>query len=36
MVVDNATWVNACYWGVLGRAPDAEGFRFWVAKLDEA
>lgn len=35
MVVDNAAWVNACYWGVLGRAPDAEGFRFWVAKLDE-
>lgn len=35
MVVDNAAWVSACYWGVLGRAPDAEGFRFWVAKLDE-
>lgn len=35
MIVDNAARVNACYWGVLGRAPDAEGFRFWVAKLDE-
>ncbi|WP_273806591.1 MULTISPECIES: DUF4214 domain-containing protein [unclassified Pseudomonas] len=35
MVVDNAARVDACYWGVLGRAPDTEGFRFWVAKLDE-
>lgn len=34
MVVDNAARVNAYYWGVLGRAPDAEGFRFWVDKMD--
>lgn len=35
MAVRNETLVNAYYWGVLGRAPDADGFRFWVGKMNE-
>lgn len=35
MTVANQTLVNAYYWAVLGRTPDAEGFQFWVGKMNE-
>lgn len=35
MTMANQTLVNAYYWAVLGRTPDAEGFQFWVGKMNE-